>query len=129
MKTTPYSRGFTPPVPVLSVSLTLPYEASRFGPYLALIDTGADGTFVPTPLLEEVGASVMYMTNVRSYLGDKVRRVSVHSIDLILSDVDRLPNVEVVSDDWGDQIILGRNVLNQLRLLLDGPKMTTSVLK
>ena len=33
----------------------------------------------------------------------------------------RLPAVEVVGDDQGKEIVLGRNVLNRLRLLLDGP--------
>jgi len=33
----------------------------------------------------------------------------------------RLPAVEVVGDEQGEEIVLGRNVLNRLRLLLDGP--------
>jgi hypothetical protein len=41
----------------------------------------------------------------------------------------RLPAVKVVGDERGDEIILGRNVLNGLRLLLDGPSATTEVLE
>lgn len=40
----------------------------------------------------------------------------------------RLPAVEVVGDEQGDEIILGRNVLNRLRLLLDGPGTLLKVL-
>jgi hypothetical protein len=32
-----------------------------------------------------------------------------------------LPGIEVVGDDLGNEILLGRDVLNRLRLLLDGP--------
>lgn len=114
---------------MLLVNLAMPEETPQFGPDLALIDTGADGTFVPTPVLEELGVPVAYMTNVRSHLGEKLLRVSVHKVDLILFDSIRLPDMEVVSDDWGDQIILGRNVLNRLRLLLDGPSQITNMIE
>jgi hypothetical protein len=32
-----------------------------------------------------------------------------------------LPGLEVVGDEVSNEIILGRNVLNRLRVLLDGP--------
>ena len=123
---TPYSQAYFPPAPVLMISLAVPEEASRFGPQPALIDTGADGTFIPTALLEQLDVPVVYATNVRSHLSEDLRRVSVHKVD-ILFDAIRLPNMEVVSDDWGSEIIIGRNALNQLQLLLDGPKQITEL--
>jgi len=33
----------------------------------------------------------------------------------------RLPGVFVVGDELGSEIVLGRNVVNKLRVLLDGP--------
>ena len=32
-----------------------------------------------------------------------------------------LSGITVVGDELGDETVLGRNVLNRLRLLLDGP--------
>jgi hypothetical protein len=125
MKYSSYSEEYIPPAPVLPVSLSAPGEASRLGPFLALIDTGADGTFVPTSLLEELATPITYMTNVRSHLGERIHRVAVHKVDLILFDSIRLPGIEVISDDWDDQIIAGRNVLNRLRLQLAGPDKIT----
>jgi len=61
------------------------------------------------------------MTNVRSHLGERLHRVSVHKVDIVLFDSIRLPNIEVVSDDFGSNIIIGRNLLNKLQLHLDGP--------
>ena len=123
---TPYSQDYFPPAPVLSVSVAAPEETPQIGPYPALIDTGADGTFVPTSFLEELDVPIIYITNVRSHLGESLRRVSVYKVDIFF-DTTRLPNMEVVGDDWSNEIIIGRNVLNRLRLLLDGPQQVTEL--
>jgi len=68
------------------------------------------------------------MTNVRSHFGESLQRVSVHKVDLILFGLVRLPGVEVAADDWGDQIILGRNALNLLKLQLNGKSETINLL-
>jgi predicted aspartyl protease len=117
---TPYSQKYFPPAPVLMVSVAVP-AGSPFKAQPALIDTGADGTFVPTSLLEQLDVPMVYSTNVRSHLGLSSQRVTVHKIDLVFGAI-RLPNIDVISDDWGDEIIIGRNVLNKLRLWLDGPR-------
>ena len=111
---------------MLQISLAIPEESPQIGPNLALIDTGSDGTFVPTSFLEQLDVPIVYATNVRSHFGETLQRVSVHKIDILLGEL-RLPNIEVVSDDWGDEIIIGRNILNKLRLLLDGPEQTTTL--
>ena len=127
MNTAAYSQDYLPPAPVLPVSLAVADRSRRQGPWLALVDTGADGTFVPTEILEKLEAPVVYMTNVRSHLGERLHRVPVHRVDIVLFDSLRLPDIEVVGDDWGDCIIVGRNVLNRLRLNLDGPGQSTRV--
>jgi predicted aspartyl protease len=127
MSSTAYSHDYFPAAPVLSVAISLADGTLGEGSWLALVDTGADGTFVPTEILEELGAPVLYMTNVRSHLGESLHRVAVHKVDIVLFGSVRLPAVEVVADDWGDGIILGRNVLNELQLHLDGPAEITSV--
>ena len=50
-------------------------------------------------------------------------------VDFILFDTIRLPDIEVVADDWGSNIIIGRNVLNKLHIQLDGPKETAIVIE
>lgn len=95
-----YSHNYSPPAPVLEIRLATPEESPQDEIYPALIDTGADGTFIPTLLLEQLDTPIIYTTNVRSHLGENLRRVSVHKLDILLNDI-RLPNVNVVSDDWG----------------------------
>jgi len=40
----------------------------------------------------------------------------------------RLPLVEVVADDRGNEVIVGRNVLNKLIVTLDGPKQVLEII-
>jgi predicted aspartyl protease len=119
-----YNTAYFPPAPVLPVSLAIPDTTPEIGPLTALVDTGADGTFIPATLLEQLNAPVIYNTNARTYLSERPRRVSIHQIDLIIGAM-RLPNIEVVSDDWNSEVIIGRNVLNKLNLHLHGPQQIT----
>ena len=122
-----YSDTYNPPAPVFHVRIAIPGEAPRGDRKIALVDTGADGTFVPTRMLEKLELPIIYLTNVRSHLGDRLHRVSIHKVDLILFDTIRLPNIEVISDDWGSDIIIGRNVLNKIEIHLDGPNLTVKI--
>ena len=122
----PYSQQYQPPAPVLKISLAVPDEAAELATHLALIDTGADGTFVPTSLLETLAVPVVYTTYVRTHVGVGSHQVSVYEIDILFNNI-RLPSIDVVADDWGDEIILGRNVLNKLQFLLNGPKQVTEI--
>ena len=126
--TIPYSREYFPPAPILLVALAVPEGDSTLGSFSALVDTGSDGTFVSTTLLEELGVPVTYMTRVRSHVGENMHQAPVHRVDLPFSGSIRLPGIEAVGDDWGDQVIIGRNVLNKLLLLLNGPGHVLEVL-
>ncbi|MEW6717480.1 MAG: retroviral-like aspartic protease family protein [Chloroflexota bacterium] len=127
MNTSSYSQDYVPPAPILPVSIAIPDKSPETEEYEALVDTGADATFVPTEMLEELELPIQYMANVRSHLGDRLHRVPIHRVDIILFGTIRLPSIEVIGDDWGSQIILGRNVLNKLRIYLNGPDKTTNV--
>ena len=122
----PCSRELHPAAPVLPISLAVMDESPRTGPHLSLVDTGADGTFVPVALLEELSVPMVYLITVRSHLGERSQQVAVHRVDIVFDSI-RLPGIDVVSDDWGDQIILGRNVLNRLHIMLEGSAGVTTV--
>jgi predicted aspartyl protease len=129
MHKTRYSEEYFPPAPVLKVSIAIPEESSTTREFSALVDTGSDGTLVPTSILDDFDLPISYMTNVRSHFGESLHSAPVYKVDLILFNSVRLPSIEIVGDDFGDRIILGRNVLNLLKLNLDGPGKTISVAK
>ena len=62
-------------------------------------------------------------------LWSEPRQVTLYLVDLHV-ETGVLPGVEVagMADEEDQEIVLGRNVLNQLILLLDGPRLQTDVL-
>jgi predicted aspartyl protease len=121
---TPYDSTYRPPFPVLAVVLRS--EDGTVGPLAALLDSGADATVVPSHLLEEIAALEGEQATLRSHFGD-TRLVQTYLANIEV-DGHVLPGVYVVGDDEGDEIILGRDVLNKLPLFLDGPQQQTEVL-
>lgn len=56
------------------------------------------------------------------------RQVFLYLVDVQIGDVT-VPGLYVVGDEVGQESVLGRNVLNRLRLLLDGPAALTQLLR
>ena len=129
-----YSRNKFPPAPILAIDLSRPSEAPSGQTRTALIDTGGDFTTVPLNWLLQIDAPEIRMAYLRG-LWSEQRPVTLYLVDLHLEN-GTLPGVEVVGIDEDDieneddrEIVLGRNVLNQLILLLDGPHLQTDVLE
>ena len=121
----PYDTAHTPPVPILQIRLTAPGEPPRGGPLTAIVDTGSDGTLVPTDYLEQAEAISLDEAILHGIAGGS-RRVHLFELDLYVGSL-LLPGVVVAGDDGGREILLGRNVLNKLILLLDGPRRETEL--
>lgn len=117
--------SYFPPAPCLEIQLATPGEAPAYGPVLAFLDTGADGSLVPYAVLDQIGATLIDETRIRSHWGEW-RRAEVYTVDIAVADL-HFPAVEVVGDDQSDEVILGRNFLNWLHLELDGPKLRVTI--
>lgn len=124
MKTS-YLRDYTPPIPILQIWLGYPEESLSLGPFKAIVDTGADGTILPRSVIDELDAPFVDDAWLSSQWGE-VFAVKTFAVDIGFGNL-RLPSIRVVADERSDEIILGRNVLNRLRLLLDGPKRETEL--
>ena len=115
---TAFDQSYEPPFPRLFV--TLYTDDERIGPFSALIDTGADATIAPTKLLERINAWESGWATMRSHFGER------QSVQLYLIGIEveqhGLSGLYVIGDDVGEDIILGRDILNRLALLLDGPQ-------
>jgi predicted aspartyl protease len=114
-----YHRNYQPPFSIVQIVLHNPEEGLSIAVNNALVDTGADTTLVPIGYLQQIQAPVLKRTRIRSHWGEW-RSVALFLIDIELEN-RRLPSVIVVADEQGDEIILGRNVLNKLRIFLNGP--------
>lgn len=120
----PHLKSYTPPTPALEITLRLP-EGRSLEPMKALIDTGADATIVPIHIIQQLSPRSIETAFLRSPWGER-RTVELYILD-IQTDNLTVPGVEIVGDHLGQELILGRNVLNKLILLLDGPALTTTV--
>ncbi len=115
----PYDTSYQPPFPVIRVVLYNSEEELRTATENALLDTGSDGSLVPIAYLRQILAPTLTDTRIRSHWGEW-RPAQLFLVDLEIDNL-RLPGIFVVGDEQGNEIVLGRNVLNRLRILLDGP--------
>jgi predicted aspartyl protease len=107
------------------VRISAPGEPFSAGPLRALIDTGADVSIIPLRFIEPLGAQITSRRYLRGYGGSR-RRVDVYLVDVGVGDL-RLPGIEVVADELDEEIIIGRNVLNRLTVILDGPHQVAEI--
>ena len=114
-----YDSSVSPPAPCLEIRLIAPPQGAAYGPISAFVDTGADATIVPLDIVRQIRAGVVTLKTVRGYTGGR-RTVRTWLVDVEVGPLT-LPGVEIAGDDASTEILLGRDVLNKLRLLLDGP--------
>jgi predicted aspartyl protease len=120
-----YNRNYFPAAPFVDVSLITVAESRRVGPLPPLVDSGADGTIVPLAVLNSISAPPTIEMLMSSQWGES-RPVLMYLVDVQIGDIT-LPGMEVVGDHLSDEIVLGRDVLNHLRVLLDGPAQTVTI--
>lgn len=130
---TQYSREQFPPAPILEISLSPPLERAQTGPLPALVDTGADFTMVPLHWLLQIEAPEIRSAYVRGLWSER-QLITLYLVDIHLetgilagAEVIGIDSTEEHFDDADEEIILGRNVLNKLFLLLEGPNQLTHI--
>ena len=120
-----YDSHYLPPAPSVEIWLGAPGESLTSGLHQALVDTGADMSLIPAKHIRPLQAVPDDYRYLRSQWGER-KRVAIYSLDIGIGNL-RLPSVEVVADEYGDEIILGRNLLNKLRMTLDGPNRALEI--
>lgn len=120
-----YEHSYYPPAPVIEIvidgyQLNLGQVRRH-----ALVDTGADGTMIPLPILQQVGARYQETVQMRGVAGSsqsvELYLVAIHIGDQIIN------GIHAVALPSPNEIILGRDVLNQLTMTLDGLASTLTV--
>lgn len=133
MITSTYTSAKKPVAPIVNVSFSAPGESVKTAEYPALIDTGGDFTTAPLEWLLQVDAPEVRGAYIRG-LWSAQRIVTLYLVDLHIAN-EVLPAVEVVGIPEDDieteedrEVVLGRNVLNSLIVLLDGPQRQCAIL-
>lgn len=94
-------------------------DAEQAQTVVGLVDSGADGTLIPAAILHAIGARKIDEAWARTVSGERYP-VSIFVVTLTIGDYT-LPDVELLANDRTDEIIVGRDVLNQLIVTLNGP--------
>jgi hypothetical protein len=112
---------FNPPAPLAQVTLRNPANGSILSNVLMLLDFGADVTLIPQACMEPLGAVA---------IPDKYYELESFEGSISLSSVVRLElkflertfrgQFLLVDKKWG---VMGRNILNAISLLMDGPHL------
>jgi predicted aspartyl protease len=121
-----YDATYHPPFPTLSITVTEPLSARTVGPFQALLDTGSDITVIPARLLSELSLQEFRLATIQGY-GAEPARVPTYLLDVNING-HTIEFVEVIlEENDGGELLLGRNVLNELTVVLDGPALQVEV--
>ena len=120
-----YTTALNPPAPVVNVTIVCPATGRRLETQPAQIDTGADCTVLPGPLVTALGLVEDGRLQLQGFMG-KVVELPVFLVDVHVHDLPAV-TVRAVLGENDRLIILGRDVLNSHRLVLDGPGLALEV--
>jgi len=88
------------------------------------IDTGADASMMPVAVLESTGALFESTRYARDFSG-KTHLVDLYSVTVSLAG--QTFYLQVIAQENTDEGIIGRDILNNLVVTLNGPANTTEI--
>lgn len=114
------AKDFDPPAPVAHVTLRHPATGVSVSDVPMLIDTGADATLLPAEFLDgldiELEADTTY--EVQGFGGETSQLQVVH-LEMIFLGRKFTGQFLLIDQPMG---ILGRNILNAVSIVFDGPR-------
>jgi hypothetical protein len=110
---------FYPPAPVAVAKLRNPDSGVTFDDVLFLIDSGADVTLLPESVVKSLGVQTSGAYELTGFDGTRSVASAVRADLLFLNKTFR-GQFLLVDQEVG---ILGRDILNSVAILLDGPHL------
>jgi predicted aspartyl protease len=124
IQTFDYNRDFSPAAPFVEVEVNN-YDAEGTPVIInAQIDSGADATMMPIAVLEEVGALFEATHQARDFSG------RLHLVDLYATSVNLAGQtfyLSVIAQENTSKGVIGRGILNDLVVTLNGPANVTEI--
>jgi predicted aspartyl protease len=115
---------FNPPAPVAPVTLRNPHSRATVSDVLLLVDTGADITLLPRTAVEPLGVPLLagQQYELMGFDGSK-SFAPVVMLDVLFLQRAFRGRYLLIEEERG---ILGRDILNHVIVLLDGPRQQWS---
>jgi predicted aspartyl protease len=120
-----YNQQVSPPAPFVHVALGRPLSEPVISDQPAQLDTAADLSAIPLSLAEELGLIPFDTIPVRAFGGARAN-VTTLLVNVSLRGYAPLA-IEVIGTRDEPHILLGRDLLNQLRFVLDGPRLMLEI--
>ena len=115
-----------PPAPYLTARLSNPSRPTVVADIRAKLDTGADITVIPEALAKDLNLKVVNRIAAIGFDGVPQEK-AVYAFRIELPNGVRGSTQCLTRDS--DHVLLGRDVINHLRLLLDGPAQSLEILE
>ena len=120
-----YNQQVVPPAPFIYVKLRCSETGRESTVLPAQLDTAADRTTIPGEMVAELNLIPLDELTVSGFGGQMIV-VRTYRVELGLHDLE--PKViEVLAHPEEPFILLGRDVLNQHRIVLDGPRSALEI--
>ncbi len=120
-----YNEQLSPPAPFVFLTLSNPLEPLSIDRVPAQLDTGADRTLIPQELVD-----LLQLDDARQIpiggLGGEVMLLKTYLVKIAIHDFEPVV-IEVVADRREPLILLGRDILNNVKLVLDGPNRVLEI--
>ncbi len=115
---------FDPPAPLAYVTLRQRTTAQQWSDVPMLLDSGADVTLLPRSVVDRLGVEVIPERQYELVGFDGAASLApVVQLELIFLGRMFRGQFLLIDQEWG---IVGRNILNAVALLLDGPHLNWS---
>jgi hypothetical protein len=120
-----YVTQFQPPAPFVNVSVRCPTTGRHLSQLPAQVDSGCDRTILPGSVITALELVQVGQFSCLGF-GSEVMQLPVF---LVAISLHYLPPIEVraVLGEREPCILLGRDVLNNYRIVLDGPQLSLEI--
>jgi len=116
-----YNRQISPPAPFVHVGVRHPQTETGVDDLAAQIDTAADFTVVPSAVINQLQLVQLDQVAIGGF-GGHVTLVPTFLVGLVVDGFAPIL-IKVLGDADEPFVLLGRDVLNHYRILLDGPSL------
>jgi hypothetical protein len=120
-----YADQLKPPAPFVNVTLRCPTTASRAEGLPAQVDSAADRTVLPGPVVTALGLVEDGRGLFQGFAGEVIE-LPVFLVEIQVHDLPPLL-IRAALGENEPYVLLGRDVLNAHRIMLDGPGLAMEI--